>query len=99
MSGRCRHLGAIQVEPPETVAGCEECLKSGDRWVHLRVCLSCGKVGCCNSSPNRHASEHAGAAGHPVVASGEPGQDWCWCFVDEVEFTLPPRPARPGEAS
>ena len=86
----CTHLDQIEVEPPPRaeVAGCEECLKTGDSWVHLRVCLSCGKIGCCDSSPNRHASRHAAEVDHPIVRSMEPGEDWCWCFKDEVGFVV-----------
>jgi CPA1 family monovalent cation:H+ antiporter len=85
----CTHLDQIKVSPPDagSVEGCEECLKSGDRWVHLRVCLSCGKVGCCDSSPNKHASAHARESDHPLIRSVEPGEGWSWCFVDEVMFT------------
>jgi hypothetical protein len=85
----CEHLDTITVlEPPSEVAGCEECLKTGDRWVHLRLCRSCGKVGCCDSSPNQHASKHAAESGHPVISSLEPGEDWFWCFLDEVAFEV-----------
>jgi uncharacterized UBP type Zn finger protein len=86
----CGHLDAIQVKPrePEEIEGCEECLKIGARWVHLRTCLTCGKVGCCDSSPNRHASKHAHAEGHPIVKSAEPAEEWSWCFVDEVAFVV-----------
>ena len=86
----CSHLDQINVKPPplDEVEGCEECLKSGDAWVHLRVCLGCGKIGCCDSSPNRHASRHAVEAGHPIIRSMEPGEEWCWCFEDEVGFVV-----------
>lgn len=86
----CTHLDQIEVSPPPLaeVAGCEECLKIGGQWVHLRLCLSCGKIGCCDSSPNQHASKHAGEVGHPIVRSMEPGEDWCWCYVDEVDFVV-----------
>jgi hypothetical protein len=84
----CTHLDQIQVGRPESVAGCEDCLKIGGEWMHLRVCRSCGHVACCDSSPNRHASKHAAAGGHPVVSSLEPGEDWSWCYVDEVAFVL-----------
>jgi uncharacterized UBP type Zn finger protein len=82
----CSHLDQIQEVEPRTPEGCEECMKTGDRWVHLRVCLSCGKVGCCDSSPNQHASKHAAEEEHPIIASLQPGEDWRWCYVDEVAF-------------
>jgi uncharacterized UBP type Zn finger protein len=84
----CTHVDQIRIEPPESVKGCEDCLRTGDRWVHLRVCLTCGHVGCCDSSPNRHATKHAHGSGHPIVRSAEPGEEWCWCYQDEVAFTL-----------
>jgi hypothetical protein len=80
----------VVLEAPATVAGCEECLKIGSGWVHLRLCQTCGKVGCCDSSPNRHASHHARAASHPIVRSIEPGEDWSWCYVDELMFVVAP---------
>ncbi len=64
--------------------GCEDCLKTGDRWVHLRLCLSCGHVGCCDSSKNKHARAHFHSSTHPIVQSFEPGEDWRWCYVDEA---------------
>jgi uncharacterized UBP type Zn finger protein len=86
----CTHLDSIRVtELPESVAGCEECLKAGEPWLHLRICLECGEVGCCDSSPNRHASRHAAEAGHPLIRSLEPGEEWSWCFVDEVAMAIP----------
>jgi hypothetical protein len=88
MSG-CQHLDQIAVyEPPEAIPGCEDCLAIGDRWVHLRLCQTCGHIGCCDSSPHRHATAHHGATGHPVIRSAEPGEDWSWCFEDEVTFVL-----------
>lgn len=88
----CSHLDQVVVfEPPEEIAGCEECLKTGSDWVHLRMCQVCGTIGCCDSSPNRHASRHAREAGHPIARSVEPGEDWSWCYVDEVMFVIPPR--------
>ncbi len=80
----CRHLGMIQDVEPSSTVGCTDCLRIGGSWVHLRMCLTCGFVGCCDSSPNRHASAHARAVGHPLVRSQEPGEDWAWCYVDEV---------------
>ncbi len=88
MSDGCTHLDQIAITPPAEVGGCEECLKIGGRWVHLRVCLTCGKVGCCDSSPNRHASTHAAERSHPIVRSAQPGETWCWCYVDEVAFEV-----------
>jgi uncharacterized UBP type Zn finger protein len=85
----CSHLDQVEVtELPAEIAGCEECLKIGGRWLHLRMCMSCGKIGCCDSSPNQHASKHARADEHPIVRSAEPGEDWSYCFVDEVGFVL-----------
>jgi len=85
----CSHLDQVAItELPDRVEGCEECLETGDRWLHLRMCTTCGKIGCCDSSPNRHARRHAGEAGHPIIRSAEPGEDWLWCFVDEVALTF-----------
>ena len=79
----CGHLGQMRdVEP--RARGCEDCLKIGSRWVHLRMCRTCGHVGCCDSSPNRHATAHFHETGHPIVRSIEPGESWSWCYVDEV---------------
>jgi uncharacterized UBP type Zn finger protein len=81
----CSHLDEIDPDvQPGTPNGCEECLKTGDSWVHLRLCLTCGHVGCCDSSPNRHATRHFQATAHPIVRSFQPGEDWAWCYVDEV---------------
>jgi hypothetical protein len=81
----CKHLDQIQ---PVTASadGCEDCLKMGGRWVHLRLCMTCGHVGCCDSSPNRHATAHFHKAHHPIIRSFEPGEDWGWCYVDEVDL-------------
>jgi uncharacterized UBP type Zn finger protein len=83
-SPRCAHAALAKEVEPRTPGGCEECLKSGDRWVHLRICMECGHVGCCDSSPNRHATAHFHAEGHPIVRSFEPGERWAWCYVDGV---------------
>ena len=84
---QCSHLDEIEeVEP--VAKGCVDCLASGDRWVHLRVCMSCGHVGCCDSSPNQHASKHADSSGHPIVQSFEPGEDWFWCYLDDLAFEV-----------
>jgi len=84
MSILCEHLKSVTLEPvAEGPYVCEECTKSGDRWVHLRKCLGCGAILCCNSSPNQHMTKHHHATGHPVVVSAEPGERWAWCYVDE----------------
>ncbi len=79
----CTHQDQIQTVTP-SAAGCEECLKTGDHWVHLRICTACGHVGCCNSSKGKHAAAHFHAAGHPIIKSFEKGEDWMWCFIDET---------------
>jgi uncharacterized UBP type Zn finger protein len=79
----CAHVKDIRPVTPSTFEGCEDCLKMGGKWVHLRVCLHCGHVGCCDSSPNKHASKHAHVTTHPFVQSFEPGEDWVWCFIDQ----------------
>ena len=85
----CTHIDQVQyVDPPAEIAGCEECLKTGDRWVHLRACRTCGKVGCCDSSPNRHATAHNHETGHPIVSSAQPDEEWSYCYVDDVAFIL-----------
>jgi uncharacterized UBP type Zn finger protein len=88
---RCEHFDQIQGKEPRTPKGCEDCLKMGARWVHLRLCLTCGHVGCCDSSPNRHATAHFHGTSHPIIRSFEPGEDWGWCYVDEETFD--PMPA------
>ena len=89
MSTICSHTDSITVtELPAEIAGCADCLAIGGTWVHLRMCMSCGKIGCCDSSPNRHASRHAADAAHPIARSAEPGETWSWCFVDEVAFVV-----------
>ena len=82
---KCDHLGGIN-EFPGKQRVCEDCVKIGGQWVHLRLCLECGHVGCCDSSPNRHATKHYHQTHHAVMRSYEPGEDWGWCFVDEVEI-------------
>lgn len=84
----CRHLNLIS-NPEPSGTGCVECLKLGQPWVHLRRCMTCGHIGCCDSSIGKHATAHAYATEHPVIQSFEPGEDWLWCYVDEVEFELP----------
>jgi uncharacterized UBP type Zn finger protein len=81
----CPHFDQIRDVTPSG-NGCEECLKTGDDWVHLRLCLSCGHVGCCDESRNKHASRHFRDTGHPMIQSFEPGETWAWCFVDRAFF-------------
>jgi hypothetical protein len=89
VSEACSHLDRIELrELPESVDGCEDCLRIGGEWLHLRICLTCGHVGCCDNSPNRHATNHAWTAGHPIIRSLEPGEDWSWCYVDLTEFVV-----------
>jgi uncharacterized UBP type Zn finger protein len=92
----CAHLDTITAVLPSS-PGCEECLATGGTWVHLRMCQTCGHVGCCDSSPGRHTTAHFTLTGHPVIRSFEPGEDWFWCYVDEVmfELALPPGPSHP----
>jgi uncharacterized UBP type Zn finger protein len=98
----CSHLDHVKVtELPDSVEGCEECLKTGSPWFHLRICLECGHVGCCDSSPNRHATAHARQDDHPLIRSLQPGEEWSYCYVDDVgmvigqvhgETRIPPSP-------
>lgn len=97
----CTHLATI-ADPTGAATpssdGCEDCLRIGARWVHLRRCTTCGHVGCCDSSPNRHATAHFHATEHPIVQSYEPGEEWYWCYLDEVAFEIDadgPSPAHP----
>jgi hypothetical protein len=83
MQAICEHLKSSEDAPPNS-RGCEECLKMGDTWVHLRRCVHCGHVGCCDQSKNRHSTKHFHATKHPVIQSMEPGEAWRWCFVDEI---------------
>ena len=86
----CTHLDQVRVTRlPEVVDGCEECLATGGKWLHLRLCLACGKVGCCDDSPNRHATAHAVSTRHPLIRSLQPHEDWSWCFIDEVAMVIP----------
>lgn len=98
----CTHLDEVRVlELPAEVAGCEDCLKMGGKWLHLRICLTCGHVGCCDDSPNRHATAHFHQTTHPIIRSLEPGEDWSSCYVDNMflridavsgETKIPPSP-------
>ncbi len=83
MAATCTYLDQIRDVQP-SAQGCEDCLRTEDTWVHLRECLSCGHVGCCDSSKNRHATKHYHGSGHPIVATLQPGEEWRWCYVDEA---------------
>ena len=86
----CTHLDTIEItELPEAVDGCVDCLATGGAWLHLRICLACGHVGCCDGSPNRHASAHHAATGHPIIRSLQPGEEWSWCFPDRLAMIIP----------
>jgi uncharacterized UBP type Zn finger protein len=88
---RCTHFDLITVTtPPDPVGGCAECLRTGDHWVHLRMCMSCGEICCCDSSPNQHATHHAQETGHPIARSVEPGEAWAWCYIDQVAVAPDP---------
>jgi uncharacterized UBP type Zn finger protein len=82
----CEHLSQTNEVIPSS-QGCEDCLKIGDRWVHLRLCLTCGHVGCCDNSKNKHATRHYHETNHPIIASYELGEDWLWCYVDEISIS------------
>lgn len=85
MPDGCNHISEINLNvEPKTPQGCEECLKMGDSWVHLRICMTCGHIGCCDVSKNKHATKHFLETGHPIVKSFEPGEDWFWCYADQV---------------
>ena len=97
MSDTCAHLDTISTNELSG-NGCVECLAAGGRWVHLRRCTSCGHVGCCDSSPGHHATGHFHATAHPVMQSFEPGEEWYWCYLDEVAFELPADQPSPAHA-
>ncbi|MGB3465061.1 MAG: UBP-type zinc finger domain-containing protein [Cyclobacteriaceae bacterium] len=83
---KCTHMETISQPRKGKKYECDECVKTGDRWVHLRVCQYCGITLCCDSSPNKHASKHALSHNHPVAASAEPGENWMWCYEDKVFY-------------
>jgi len=94
MAQQCKHLAQVRDVKAKTPDGCEECLQTGDEWVHLRLCLECGHVGCCDDSPNRHATKHYHKTQHPVMRSFEPGEDWGFCYVENLSIEPAPRPLR-----
>src|ERR671918_623908 len=83
----CTHIASIRDVAPASKV-CDQCVQLGDTWVHLRMCMTCGQVGCCDSSKNKHAHRHADEVGHPLARSIEPGEEWLWCFVDETLVAL-----------
>ena len=91
MADGCTHFEGIHPKEPKTPEGCEECLAVDGEWMHLRLCLECGHVGCCDNSPGKHATKHFHRTNHPVIRSFEPGEDWGWCFVDEAFVEPLPR--------
>ena len=89
MSETCTHLDQIDADvKPDSDSGCSDCLAIGSHWVHLRECMTCGHVACCDASPNQHATKHFLASAHPVMRSIEPGESWWWCYLDEVAFSF-----------
>ena len=92
MAKRCTHLDKVRDVQPRTPDGCEECLKTGGQWVELRLCLTCGHVGCCDNSPGKHATAHFRHVHHPIIRSFQPGEDWAWCYVDELMLEPAPAP-------
>lgn len=90
----CPHLDQIRPVTPGSPDSCQDCVPLGDRWVHLRLCLTCGHVGCCDNSKNRHATAHYRETGHPVIASYEPGERWRWCYPDHMALPDRDEPAR-----
>jgi uncharacterized UBP type Zn finger protein len=93
MTSACTHLDQVHDVPPRTPTGCEECLRTNGRWVHLRLCLNCGHVGCCDQSQGKHATKHFRETKHAVMRSFEHGEDWGWCYVDELFLEPAPRAA------
>lgn len=84
LSAPCKHTSQAKIhEVPRPAQGCEDCMKAGGQWLHLRECLACGHVGCCDDSPGRHAAAHYHQTGHPIISSAEPGETWAWCYIDE----------------
>jgi len=98
MNSPCEHVPADLSPPTPSADGCEDCLRSGGRWVHLRLCQECGHVGCCNDSPNRHASGHYESTGHALIRSFEPGEDWWSCYIDQSMFAVSAAPPAPSHS-
>ena len=94
----CAHLDTIVADIEPSSKGCEDCLANGTKWLHLRRCASCGHVGCCDSSPMRHATAHFNASRHPIIQSFEPSEDWLWCYLDDLAFELLSMMASPSHS-
>lgn len=84
MTTSCTHLDQVLITDKAVATSCPECLRLGMKWVHLRRCLTCGNIGCCDSSPGRHATAHFNSSGHPIIGSAQPGESWRWCYVDQT---------------
>ncbi len=97
MSEMCTHLDQMS-DHGASGNGCVECLASGGHWVHLRRCLACGHIGCCDSSPGKHATAHFRSTTHPLIQSFEPGEEWIWCYVDDIALELDGRPPSPAHS-
>ncbi|MGB9376820.1 MAG: UBP-type zinc finger domain-containing protein [Mycobacteriales bacterium] len=100
MSATCSHFNdRLDAAPePRTPDACEDCLATGGSWIHLRLCIECGHVGCCDDSPNKHGAAHYERTTHPLVRSYEPGENWWWCFADEMAFEIPGAEPAPSHA-
>jgi uncharacterized UBP type Zn finger protein len=94
MTPSCQHTAQVRAVEPRTPGGCEECLTQGTRWVHLRLCQECGHVGCCDNSPGKHATKHYHRSQHAIIRSLEPGEDWSWCYPDQLFIEPAVRPPR-----
>ena len=88
MSDSCTHLGDLQTQKGPSGTGCVECLAMGSGWLHLRRCIECGHIGCCDSSPHKHATAHFHETTHPLIQSFEPGEDWIWCYADDIGLEI-----------
>ena len=95
MTTTCTHLDQVEDVTPSGT-GCVECLQTGGRWVHLRLCMTCGHVGCCDNSPGKHATAHFHTTEHPIIRSYEPEENWWWCYVDDLAFDVAGAPAAPS---
>jgi len=93
---KCSHMDALEPVEPSSPDACEKCVEMGDTWVNLRLCLTCGNVGCCDNSKNKHASKHAAETGHPIIQSYEPGETWRYCYPHDQNLPDADEPVRGG---